>query len=239
VTRSGGSSIRAILFDAGATLLYPNPPVEAVYAREFARDGASFSEDSLDRALTRAWEEVHAQPAGDRYGGVRGEPEFWRIFLNRVRRELDGGAVSAEAFRRLAEHFRDPASWSLYGDVLSTLDRLEEDGLFLAIVSNWDSYLPKLLAGMGLAGRFRAIAVSAIEETGKPEAEIFHRTCARLGVAAGEALHVGDSLREDYEGARNAGLSALLLDREDRHPEIAERILGLAELPERLTSLSR
>jgi len=233
------ASLRAILFDAGATLLYPDPPVEIVYAREFARDGASFSEDSLARALTLAWEEVHAQPPSDRYGGVRGEPEFWRMFLNRVRRDLDGGAVSAEAFRRLAEHFRDPASWALYEDVFETLDRLEENGLFLAIVSNWDSYLPKLLAGLGLASRFRAIAVSAIEETGKPEPEIFHRACARLGVAAGEALHVGDSLREDYEGARNAGLSALLLDRGNQYPEIAERIRCLVELPERLKSLPR
>ncbi len=154
-----------------------------------------------------------------------------------MRRDLDGGAVSAEAFRRLGEHFRNPASWTLYDDVLETLDRLEERGLLLAVVSNWDSHLPNLLAGLGLASRFRVIAVSAIEETGKPEPEIFYRTCARLGVAAGEALHVGDSEREDYEGAKGAGLSALLLDREDRHPEIAERIRSLLELPERLTNL--
>ncbi len=104
-------------------------------------------------------------------------------------------------------------------------------GFLLAVVSNWDSHLPALLEGLGLARSFRAVSVSAIEETGKPEPEIFLRTCARLSVAPGEVLHVGDSLAEDYEGARAAGLQALLLDREDRHPHVEDRIRSLREIP--------
>ena len=226
--------IRAVFFDAGATLLHPNPPVEEIYAREFSADGARFSSEEFTRALTRAWEEVHAQSAADRYGGVRGEADFWRGFLNRVRGILDGGSVSHEVFARLAAHFRNPASWAVYDDVAPALDALEERGMLLAVVSNWDSYLPTLLEGLGLRGRFRALSVSAIEETGKPDPEIFRRTCERLGVDPSEALHVGDSLAEDYEGARGAGLAALLLDRDDRHPHVAERVRTLVELPERL-----
>ena len=76
--------------------------------------------------------------------------------------------------------------------------------------------------------------MSAIEETGKPQPEIFLRTCRRLGVAPAEALHVGDSLREDYEGARAAGLRALLLDRAAAHEGLPDRIASLAEIPGRL-----
>lgn len=208
--------------------------MEAVYAREFAFDGVSFTEESLSHALTRAWEDVHALPPGDRYGGIRGEEEFWRLFLNRVRRYLDGGVVSAESFGRLAAHFRDSRSWAIYEDVPGTLDDLERRGILLAVVSNWDSHLPDLLEGLGLARRFRAVLVSAIEETGKPDPEIFRRACARVGVALEESLHVGDSLREDYEGAQEAGLSALLLDREGRHRGTAGRIESLSEIPSRL-----
>jgi putative hydrolase of the HAD superfamily len=82
------------------------------------------------------------------------------------------------------------------------------------------------------------VAVSAIEETGKPDPEIFHRVCARLDLPARECLHVGDSRREDYEGARAAGLTALLLDREGRHPDVAERIQSLTEIPAALDRLS-
>jgi putative hydrolase of the HAD superfamily len=177
---------------------------------------------------------VQREAAGDRYGGVRGEAHFWRGFLNRVRSLLDGGTLTDEAFASLAAHFRAPESWAVFDDVLPVLEELAGRGLSLAIVSNWDSYLPRLLELKGLADRFGAVSVSAIEETGKPEAEIFLRTCRRLGVSPGEALHVGDSLREDYEGARAAGLRALLLDRAGAHKGSADRIASLAEIPGRL-----
>jgi len=226
--------IRAVFFDAGATLLHPDPPVEEVYAREFATDGVRANSEDFSRALTRAWEEVHSEGAADRYGGVRGEADFWREFLNRIRRQLDGGVVSKESFGRLAAHFREPSAWALYPDVLPALEALERAGLTLAVVSNWDSYLPTLLDRLGLASRFAAIAVSAIEETGKPDPEIFLRACARVSVRPAEVVHVGDSIREDYEGARGAGLSALLLDRSDRYADVVERIRSLDELPGRI-----
>ncbi|HYX20618.1 MAG TPA: HAD-IA family hydrolase [Thermoanaerobaculia bacterium] len=231
--------MRAVLFDAGATLLYPDPPVEEVYARIFADDGARFTPGELRDALTATWIEVQREKPGDRYGGVSGEPAFWRGFLTRVRGLLDGGPLSEDAFANLARHFGEPSSWALYPDVLPTLDALTAAGLPLAIVSNWDSQLPRLLERRGLARHFRTVSVSAIEETGKPGAEIFRRTCERLGVEAGEALHVGDSLRDDYEGARAAGLRALLLDRRGEHRDIPERIASLAEVPDHLRAEDR
>jgi len=157
------------------------------------------------------------------------------VFLGRIRGRLDGGPVSAEAFERLARHFRDPTSWALFDDVLPTLDRLSAGGLRLAVVSNWDSHLPRLLSDLGLFSRFGAVLVSAVEETGKPDPEIFRRACARLTVEPGEALHVGDSLREDYEGAIGAGLSALLLDRAGRHEGAPNRVRRLTEVADRLS----
>jgi putative hydrolase of the HAD superfamily len=222
--------VRAVLFDAGATLIRPEPPVEVVYGRELARDGAAFREEDLARALTRSWEEIHREAIPDRYGGVGGESNFWRSFVGRVRRILDGRDVSEGAFQRVTAHFRDPGSWHIYSDVAGTLDALERSGYRLGIVSNWDSSLPALLEGLGLARRFEAIVVSAVEEVGKPDAEIFRRACVRLGVAPQEALHVGDAPREDYEGARAAGLQALLLDRQDRHDLGAGRIRSLEEI---------
>jgi len=224
------SPVRAVFFDAGATLLYPDPPVEEVYGRIFADDGARFTTAQLRDALTTTWIEVQREKPGDRYGGVRGEPDFWRDFLGRVRGLLDGGPLSDGAFVRLAQHFRDPGVWAVYPDVLPTLEALAARAVPLAIVSNWDSYLPKLLELRGLSRFFRTVSVSAIEETGKPGAEIFRRTCERIGVPAAEALHVGDSLRDDFHGARGAGLQAVLLDRRGEHPDVADRIATLAEL---------
>jgi putative hydrolase of the HAD superfamily len=165
---------------------------------------------------------------------VRGEFGFWREFLGRVRLRLDGGPLSEDAFGRLAAHFRGPGAWMVFPDVLPTLEALAARGLPLAVVSNWDSDLPRVLDRTGLAGYFRTVSVSAIEATGKPEPEIFRRTCARLSVQAAEVLHVGDSLREDFEGARGAGLTALLLDRKDLHPDVPDRIRSLSDLLQRI-----
>jgi putative hydrolase of the HAD superfamily len=226
--------IRAVCFDAGATLLHPDPPVEEVYGRVFREDGARFEPGALREALLAAWVDVQRQAAEDRYGGVSGEEAFWRTFLSGVRRSIDGGAVSDAAFSRLAAHFREPGSWAVYGDVLPVLEELSARGLALAVISNWDSHLPRLLEALRLSPFFRVISVSAIEATGKPSPEIFRRTCERLGVRPAEALHVGDSPRDDVEGARAAGLSALLLDRDDRHTGSPDRITTLTDIPRRL-----
>ena len=230
--------IRAVCFDAGATLLHPDPPVEEVYGRVFREDGARFSPEALRNALAAGWARVQAMPAEDRYGGVTGEEAFWRAFLSGVRRAIDGRAVSDDAFARLATHFRDAGSWSIYGDVLPTLAELSARGLALAVISNWDSHLPRLLDELRLSSFFRVVAVSAIEATGKPSPEIFRRTCERLGVSPAEALHVGDSLLDDVEGARGAGLSALLIDRDERHTSLPEgvRIGSLRDISARIAA---
>jgi FMN phosphatase YigB (HAD superfamily) len=42
---------------------------------------------------------------------------------------------------------------------------------------------------------------------------------------------VGDSLADDVQGARALGLRAILVDRDDRHPEVDERVADLYALP--------
>jgi putative hydrolase of the HAD superfamily len=230
--------IRAVSFDAGFTLLHPDPPVEEIYLREFVRDGAHGGEAEMRGALARTWKEIRERQLVDRYDGPTGERGFWALFVERARHHFDGGRLSPECFERLVAHFLEPGSWSLYPDALPALDLLAGRGIPLAIVSNWDSSLAPLLEAHALAHRFSAILVSAVEKSGKPHPEIFRRACERLGVAEGEAVHVGDSVEEDWAAARAAGLSAILLDREDRHPEIPERIRSLAELPARLGAAS-
>jgi FMN phosphatase YigB (HAD superfamily) len=81
------------------------------------------------------------------------------------------------------------------------------------VVSNWDSRLPDILEELGLTRFLDTVTVSRVEGIEKPNPEIFLRTAARLGIAPETALHVGDSPLEDYRGATDAGLHAVLLDR--------------------------
>ena len=115
----------------------------------------------------------------------------------------------------------------------AALDRLAARGVALAVVSNWDERLPRLLAALGLAERFAAIVVSAEVGVEKPHRRIFEIAAERLGVAPGRIVHVGDRRLEDVEGAEAAGLRALWLDRGG-----GGDLADLAALPERIAALA-
>jgi FMN phosphatase YigB (HAD superfamily) len=66
---------------------------------------------------------------------------------------------------------------------------------------------------------FDDIVVSTLVGASKPSREIFEIALTRAGVEPSQALHVGDSLHDDYHGAKSAGLAALLVDREGRYPK--------------------
>ena len=65
----------------------------------------------------------------------------------------------------------------------------------------------------------------------KPHETIFRRMLELLGVEAGEAVMVGDTLEDDIEGARAVGMRAILVDREGRYPDHPERLEDLRSLP--------
>jgi len=124
----------------------------------------------------------------------------------------------------------------LHDDALGAIDAIERQGVRLGVVSNWDCALPDHLEALGVADRFAVIAVSATVGAAKPDPAIFRHATDAAGVDASRALHVGDRLAEDYQGARRAGLRALLLDRTGAAagpratgPEV---ITTLAEVPE-------
>ena len=86
-------------------------------------------------------------------------------------------------------------------------------------------------AELGLASYFDAILASAEVGFAKPAPEIFRAAADRLGLAPGAILHVGDTLSEDFEGARAAGFRAVLLDREGGGAEVWPVVRTLADLP--------
>ena len=101
-----------------------------------------------------------------------------------------------------------------YPDALPALTRLRELGLRLICVSNWDYALPMVLADVGLVDAVDFAVTSAAFGARKPDPAIFRAALEVAGCEPGEALHVGDSPAEDVEGARAAGIRALLIDRD-------------------------
>jgi putative hydrolase of the HAD superfamily len=119
---------------------------------------------------------------------------------------VDDDAMTATLLASLRFHAFD--------DVQPAVAAARAAGLRVVVVSNWDVSLVRVLAQLELAPLMDAILTSAQVGSRKPSAEIFRRALAIAGVAAHEAVHVGDSLDDDVEGARGVGIEPVLMRRD-------------------------
>jgi len=108
-----------------------------------------------------------------------------------------------ELYRRVT----DPAEWAVYPDTVSVLKSLRQNGFRTAVVSNiaWD--IRPVLAAAEVDEFVLSFEVGAA----KPDTRIFTAALDRLGVAADEALMIGDS-EENDGAARQLGCSFALVD---------------------------
>lgn len=190
----------------------------------------------MHRAVHATWREVDArrERGEERWGGLEGEAGFWRRFVEEVFGRAGGKGLPEPLLHGLIAHFREDKHWKVYPETREVLSALRGAGMTLLVVSNWDSTLPRLLERLELAPFFDGVVVSAVFGASKPSRAIFDEAVRRAGVPHADVLHVGDSLVDDYHGARAAGLHALLVDRAGRAPEGSEAIRSLSELPSRV-----
>jgi putative hydrolase of the HAD superfamily len=92
-----------------------------------------------------------------------------------------------------------------------SLERLRAAGLKLGVVSNSDGRVDEALRAAALREYFDVVIDSALMGVEKPDPRIFQAALDALGVAAHEALYVGDLYHVDVLGARAAGMDAVLL----------------------------
>jgi putative hydrolase of the HAD superfamily len=118
-----------------------------------------------------------------------------------------------------------------YPDAAPALRALRAGGHRIAILSNWDCSLEDWLAPSGLLEFVEGVITSAVAGAAKPDPAIFSRALALLGAEAEGSVHVGDSLDKDVEGARAAGIRAILVARDRDAPAGVEAIGSLADLP--------
>ena len=101
----------------------------------------------------------------------------------------------------------------LYDDVEPALRRLAAAGLRIGLISNTQRPLDEFTAHFALGRIFSAAMSSAQLGFLKPHPAIFEAALAAVGEPAAAAVMVGDSVKADIEGARQAGMRAVLVRR--------------------------
>ncbi|HVO24388.1 MAG TPA: HAD-IA family hydrolase [Candidatus Margulisiibacteriota bacterium] len=208
-------SLKAILFDAADTLFRVRGSVGAAYATAAARHGVTVAAADIEGRFRSAFGRMPplAFPGAPAAELPQLEYAWWKQVVTAV---FAGTRVDGfdAFFADLFEYFARGDSWELFADTEPALAALRERGLRLAIVSNFDGRLTRICASLGIAGYFETIVMSGRIGAAKPDAGIFTVALQRLGVSASEAAHVGDSPREDVDGARSAGLTPILVARD-------------------------
>jgi putative hydrolase of the HAD superfamily len=219
-------TLKAILFDAGNTLVWLDHPY---LVSLLAEHGVTVTEEEILGAEYSAKllldELVRSGDGGD--DASRGAVYFARIFGELGVPESAFNELALKLYARHAER----NLWSLVRPgTVETLQALRAAGYRLAVISNADGRVESLLESVGLAGHFEFILDSAVVGIEKPDPRIFHLACDRLGVPPSDALYVGDIYEIDVVGARSAGLRACLIDPLGRWDFACERIGELGEL---------
>ncbi len=125
----------------------------------------------------------------------------------------------------------------LFADAVPALQALRDLGMPMGVLSNFASRLETQLGIWGVRGYFDFVIVSSVVGMAKPDPRIFGLAASKAGHPAHRLLYVGDHVGDDIEGARGAGLDAVLIDRWDRQPEaLCSRISSLTDLVDYIQS---
>jgi putative hydrolase of the HAD superfamily len=231
VTFSGRPAARlrthpsAVLLDVGDTLVRADPSWRGVYARVFGSHGISATAEDFEAAFRAAWREWEHEGPFE----ASEEASFQRLMaLDRLVFDRLGYPDLPESFfRDVDREFRKRSAFYVFPDVIPALDAIQAAGLRLAVVSNWGWAAPELLQTLALARHFEVLSISARVGYQKPHPAIFQHALELLGVRPEEAIHVGDDPTADVQGARRAGIEAVLLARQGRaHPPIGAGALA-------------
>ncbi|HSD24912.1 MAG TPA: HAD-IA family hydrolase [Solirubrobacterales bacterium] len=208
-----------MFFDALGTLVELEPPWIALRGRV----PAEVSDERLEGALRAemAYYRDHAHEGRDKASLADLRERCAALVSEQLGVEVDAN--------RLVESIRFEA----YPDAGPALRELRQLGETLVVVSNWDCSLDDVLERVGIGELLDAVVTSAAAGARKPDPAIFEPALELAGVGRDEALHVGDTRAEDVEGARAAGIRALLIERDGNGGDIS----SLREIREHLSDV--
>ena len=233
--------VRAVFFDLYGTLATFDPPREVIQANAAAQFGLDLTPAGVDRGYHLADQFMSRQNAVApvRHMSPAEQAEFFAKFEQLV---LEGAGhvvdldTAAAVWKKVRTQRYDLA---LFEDVIPSLGRIRDSGLVTGLISNVNSSGAALADSMGLTGHIDFAITSGDAGAEKPHSAIFRAALSSAGVGPEQAVHVGDQVESDIDGAMAAGIEPILMDRFNGHPRYSDhaRVTGMAELERLLASM--
>ena len=227
-------STRAVFFDVDFTLIYPGPAFQGEGYRAFCmRHGMDVEPSRFPEAV------VSASHILDREQDAVYNPQIFVDYTAHIIRGMGGSGAAVEACA--AEMYQEWAlcqHFLLYEDVPASLEALADNDVLIGLISNSHRSLEAFQEHFELDGLIDVAVSSSQHGFMKPHPSIFEAALTLAGVAAADAMMVGDSLTQDIDGARRVGMRGVLVRRSDTGESTLASdvpiIRSLMELPQLL-----
>ena len=201
--------LKLVSFDVWDTLL----SIKSFY-RSVALELAKITDKNsafLENKLIEGYEKIRAIR---RAGGFE-DSKIVSMALDAMAKFLnvDSKAIS-EAILNAAEN--SLAKQHLIEGAKETVSRIKEHGLKIGVIGNvvfWPGSINRtLLEKAGLSNFIDRQFCADELKVSKPKPEIFQKALSEFNVEPQNALHVGDSVFEDFAGAITSRMNAVLID---------------------------
>jgi putative hydrolase of the HAD superfamily len=210
--------LRAVIFDFGGTLMYGRNAWEPYIAEAdealtsyLCSQGMELNLNTFPTEFRKRLDEYFKQRENDLL-----ESTYTQV-LREVLKDKGYNDVSSDVLRNALDALFavTQSNWALEEDAIPTLQKLEESGYRLGIISNAgdDQDVQKLVRNFKIRQYFDFILTSAACSYRKPHPRIFELALANWYLLPSEAVMVGDNLTADVFGAQNAGLYGVWLNR--------------------------
>lgn len=209
---------KVIFLDAVGTLFGVKGSVGDAYSTIAQRFNVIADPIALNQAFFQAFKSATpmAFPATATAEIPQKEYDWWQDIAYQTFAQV--GAIKqfqdfSSFFAALYDYFATAEPWFVYPDVWSALTYWRDRGIILGVLSNFDTRLYPVLRALQLEPFFSSVTISTEVGAAKPDQQVFQAALNKHNCSPAQAWHIGDSLREDYEGAKAAGLRAIWLKR--------------------------
>jgi FMN phosphatase YigB (HAD superfamily) len=200
--------VGSVLFDLTGTLVWSEPPGETLFCEACDLLGFHISLSDLYRATADVDQTIHVPlPATKAEEGG-----FFAYGHMSALHKLGVDANVSQGWF-IHHYIQDRITYQKFYDVDTVLSCLKETGLRLGIVANAVPSTRKRITHLGLDVYLDTIILSGEVGFEKPEPEIFKAALRALAVNPEETVYIGDTYHTDVEGAFEAGIIPVLLDR--------------------------
>jgi putative hydrolase of the HAD superfamily len=207
---------KAVMFDAADTLLQA-PSAVSELQHFLAERNFHMEYDVVDQVVRSAIDTHYYGKKRDFHAVCSPESDraFWVELYNTMFRHFDVQPQFHMAWSNaLYDRFTSAAPYTLFDDVIPTLQKLQQLGVQVGVISNFAPTLKHIFFELGLdVSQFNVCIVSTEVGLEKPNPAIFNLALAQTGLQAEDVLYVGDHPINDVEAPLLVGMDAVRIKR--------------------------